>query len=73
MEPYEEENCPNGEVGDCVNARGDVSSGAPGMETGAEHMGDMFSTDKVSPSVDDTGEALLSSFSSSETSKSSIL
>ena len=36
-------------------------------------MGDMFSADKGSPSDDDTGEALLSSFSSSVTSKSSRL
>ena len=33
----------------------------------------MFSADKESPSVDDTGEALLSSFSNSVTSKSSRL
>ena len=60
-------------MGDCVNAWDEASSGAPGMDTGAEHIGVMLSADKGSPSVDDTGDALSSLFSSSETSKSSRL
>lgn len=59
-------------MGDCVNGWGEPAS-APGIVTGAEHIGVIFSADKDSPSVDDTGEALLSSFSNSVTSKSSRL
>lgn len=56
-----------------MKAWGGISSVAPGMVTGAEHIGVILRAEKESPSVDDTGDALLSSFSSSLTSKSSRL
>lgn len=54
-----------------MKAWGGISSVAPGIVTGAEHIGVILSAEKESPRVEDTGDALLSSFSSSLTSKSS--